>query len=80
MCGFGMRISKCEKWKRIDNVYAENGRFCPLSSVEACMKQCSSQSDCLAIDIWADDTCSLHLNETELVSSRATRQFVTVCT
>jgi len=61
----------CERWKRADNISAENGEFYPLSSVADCMDLCLSDSNCVAIDIWSD-TCSLHRNASDLISSRVT--------
>lgn len=76
-CDFASRISeRCERWKRNNNTYAEYGHFYPLSSVEACMDQCLSQTTCVAIDIWSD-TCSLHVNAADLMSNRESSLGVT---
>jgi len=64
-------IAECERWKRADNISAENGEFYPLSSVASCMDLCLSKSSCVAIDIWSD-TCALHLNASNLESNRVT--------
>jgi len=64
-------IVGCEMWKRTDNVSAENGEFYPLSSVGDCLDLCVSISTCVAVDIWSD-ACSLHMNASDLLSSRAT--------
>jgi len=53
------------------NVSAANGVFYPLSSVADCMELCLSKSDCVAIDVWPV-ACSLHMNASNLVSSRVT--------
>lgn len=66
-----MCFAACERWKLADNVSAENGVFYPLSSVADCMDLCLSDSNCVAIDIWSD-TCSLHRNASDLISSRVT--------
>ena len=68
---FVLCIAECEKWKRTDNISAENGEFHPLSSVAACMDLCLSKSSCVAIDIWSD-TCALHMNASNLESNRVT--------
>ena len=66
-----MCFAACERWKLAVNVSAENGVFYPLSSVGDCMDLCLSDSNCVAIDIWSD-TCSLHRNASDLLSSRVT--------
>jgi len=65
-----MCIPECERWRRSDNVSAENGVFYPASSVAECMDLCVSKSSCVAIDVWSD-ACSLHMNASDLLSSRA---------
>jgi len=66
-----LSFADCERWKRTDNVSAENGIFYPLSSVAQCMSLCLSTSNCVAIDVWTD-TCSLHMNASDLLSNRVT--------
>ena len=61
----------CEKWKRTDNTSAENGLFYPVASLTDCMNLCLSKSSCVAIDKWSD-TCSLHINVTDLLSNSMT--------
>jgi len=68
---FVVHIVECERWRRTDNVSAENGEFYPLSSVADCLDLCLSILSCVAIDIWSD-ACSLHMNASDLLSSRAT--------
>jgi len=68
---FVISIVECERWRRNDNVSAENGIFYPLSSVADCMDLCVSKSRCVAIDIWSD-SCSLHINASDLLSSHTT--------
>jgi len=75
---FAVSIAECERWKRTDNMHAENGEFYPLTSIAACMDLCLSKSSCVAVDIWSD-TCALHLNASNLESNRVTNgvsQFV----
>ena len=57
----------------MDNVSAENGVFYPLSSVADCLNLCLSNPDCVAVDVWPD-TCSLHMNASDLLSNRATSE------
>ena len=64
-----LSISECERWRRTDNVSAENGVFYPLSSVADCMELCISQPSCVAVDIWSD-SCSLHLDARDLLATR----------
>jgi len=66
-------IAECERWKRTDNISAENGEFYPLTSIAACMDLCLSKSSCVAVDIWSD-TCALHLNASNLESNRVTNR------
>jgi len=66
-----MFVTDCQKWKRTDNVSAENGVFYPLSSVADCMSLCLSISSCVAVDIWTG-TCSLHMNASDLLSNHVT--------
>ena len=71
-------IAECERWRQTENVSAENGNFYPLSSVADCLDLCLSISSCVAVDLWAD-SCSLHVNASNLLSSHATNgvsQFV----
>ena len=75
---FAVSIAECERWKRTDNIYAENGEFYPLTSIAACMDLCLSKPSCVAVNIWSD-TCALHLNVSDLESNRVTNgvsQFV----
>jgi len=77
-CLFAVCIAECERWKRTDNIHAENGDFYPLTSIAACMDLCLSKSSCVAVDMWSD-TCALHLNASNLESNRVTNgvsQFV----
>ena len=67
--GFVLCNAECERWRRSDNVSAENGMFSPLSTVANCMDLCVSDSRCVAIDIWPG-VCSLHLNADDLLSRR----------
>jgi len=64
-------IAECERWRRTENVSAENGVFYPALSVAECMDLCVSKSSCVAINVWSD-ACSLHMNASDLLSSRAT--------
>ena len=68
---FVLCMPECERWRRTDNVSAENGVFYPLSSVADCMDLCISQPSCVAIDIWSD-SCSLHLDARDLLATRVT--------
>jgi len=64
-------IVECERWKRADNVSAENGEFYAVSSLTECMNLCLSKLTCVAVDTWSD-VCSLHTNASDLLSSHAT--------
>jgi len=78
LCQNVLCIAECERWRRTENVSAENGEFYPLSSVADCLDLCLSISSCVAVDLWAD-SCSLHVNASNLLSSHATNgvsQFV----
>jgi len=62
----------------VDDVYAENGVFYPLSSVADCMNLCVSIPTCVAIDVWPE-ACSIHMNASDLLTNRVMRgvsQFV----
>ena len=61
--------AECERWKRVDNVYAESGVFYPLASVADCMNLCVSIPTCVAIDIWPE-ACSIHMNASDLLTNR----------
>ena len=63
-----MCIAECERWKRVDNVYAESGVFYPLASVADCMNLCVSIPSCVAIDVWPE-ACSIHMNASDLLTN-----------
>jgi len=64
-------IAECERWRRADNVSADNGIFYPVSSLAECMDLCLVILSCVAIDVW-QEACSLHINATDLLSRQET--------